>query len=198
VSDGTRTRDRLDHNQGLGLSQISPQCRLGSGIGAGRLRFDAAHIPVDTARFPTVSDPIPIRGSTLLGGLRFTCTSTQARRSRRPASPAGDHHRTGERPRSLTLRCGHGRPELLRPASRLPSRLPTGAHELVKAPLVLRLAVARERSHCLCDASAGLLCPSGHSGLRSGLFEGSRLARYVLAGRRSTSARTEVGPGLRW
>jgi hypothetical protein len=62
-------------------------------------------------------------------------------------------------------RGGGGR--LLCLASRLPSRLLTGAHQLVEAPLVLCFAVACERTHCLRDASAGPLCPSGHASLPS-------------------------------
>jgi hypothetical protein len=54
VSDGTRTRDRLDHKQGLGSTQFGAQSRLGSGIHVNWSRSAFVHIPFDTGRCPAV------------------------------------------------------------------------------------------------------------------------------------------------
>jgi hypothetical protein len=80
VSDGTRTRDRVDHNQGLVSGQISPQSRLGSGIrvdqsGERRRRYPGRYgsIPVgfgpDSQAWGQKQEAFASRESSTLGEL---------------------------------------------------------------------------------------------------------------------------------
>jgi hypothetical protein len=59
VSDGTRTRDRLDHNHGFVPGPFRAQCRLESGIRADRSGQGGCRYPARSGRIPVGFGPNP-------------------------------------------------------------------------------------------------------------------------------------------
>jgi hypothetical protein len=99
VSDGTRTRDRLDHNQRVPLSSTGARARFPSGVGPDAVAHGFRPMRLDIRRIPPVSGPISDVGPEPLGGERGS--TSRVPRLCRAAIPARDGAR-GRRPAATT------------------------------------------------------------------------------------------------
>jgi hypothetical protein len=101
VSDGTRTRDRLDHKQGVGPGGSAAQSRLGSGIAPIGAARAIVNIPLDPGRFPLDSAPIPVLGASARSRASASEDAAASLRTD-PALGARDHDGAPSIPRRVS------------------------------------------------------------------------------------------------